>query len=71
MVDTVRGKGANFCSGVCECGPGSMELVGAPPGGAVTYFGSGDEATSWIGLPGSFDNVNGNNHNNINYTKKK
>ena len=69
VVDTVRGKGANFCSGVCECGPGRMELVGAPPGGAVTYVGSGDEATSWIGPPGSFDNVN--DSNNIDYTKKK
>ena len=46
-----------------------MELVGAPPGGAVTYVGSGDEATSWIGPPGSFDNVN--DSNNIDYTKKK
>ena len=69
VVDTVRGKGTNFCSGVCECGPGSMELVGAPPGGAVTYFGSGVEATSCIEPPGSFDNVN--DSNNIDYTKKK
>ena len=46
-----------------------MELVGAPPGGAVTYFGSGVEATSCIEPPGSFDNVN--DSNNIDYTKKK